>query len=147
MWLETADHGFLDSLNLICSFGLDIETVCHYSFHFSSFTNERTLLNGVLRINNLLPSCETSFVKLPYGDESFNSATNTPILNASIKYILSNKRFKWSAFIEFIIFYLCFDFWSYSLSLFVTFFISFFIRMYTHFKYLVILFFCLNCIL
>ena len=41
-----------------------------------------------------LPSCETTFVKLPlYGDDSFDSATNTLILNASVEYILSSKRF------------------------------------------------------
>ena len=41
-----------------------------------------------------LPSCETAFVKLLlYGDDSFDSATNTLILNASLEYIFSSKRF------------------------------------------------------
>ena len=57
--------------------------------------NERTLVqNDVSRITkNTLPSCETAFVKLLYGDDSFDSATNTSILNASLEYILSSKRF------------------------------------------------------
>ena len=40
-----------------------------------------------------LPSCETAFVKLLYGDDSFDSMTNTLILNASLEYILSSNRF------------------------------------------------------
>ena len=89
-------HGFLDSLNPIYNCGLDIETTCHYLLHCPNFINERTLLlNDVSRITkDALPSCETAFVKLLlYGDDSFDSATNTLILNASIEYILSSKRF------------------------------------------------------
>ena len=58
--------------------------------------NERTLLlNDVSRIKkDTLPSCETAFVKLlSYGDDSFDSATNTLILNASLEYSSSSKRF------------------------------------------------------
>ena len=89
-------HGFFDSLNPICSCGLDIETTCHYLLHYLNFINERTLpLNDVSRITrDALPSCETTFVKLfLYGDNSFDSATNTLISNASVEYNLSSKRF------------------------------------------------------
>ena len=88
-------HGFLDSLNSICNCGLDIETTCHFLLHCPNFINERTLLlNDVSRITkDALPSCETAFVKLLlYGDDSFDSATNTLILNASLEDILSSKR-------------------------------------------------------
>ena len=76
-------NGFLDSLNPICNCGLDIET-CHFLLHCSNFINERTLLlNDVSRITrDALPSCETAFVKLLlYGEDSFDSATNTLRLN------------------------------------------------------------------
>ena len=89
-------HGFLDSLNPICSCGLDIETTCHYLLHCPNFINERALLlNDVSTITkDALSSCKITFVKFfLYGDDSFDSATNTLILNASVKYILSNKRF------------------------------------------------------
>ena len=58
-------HSFLDSLNPICSCGLDIETLCHYLLHCPNFINERTiLLNDGSRITkDALPSCETTFVK------------------------------------------------------------------------------------
>ena len=89
-------HGFLDSINPICNCGLDIETTCHFLLHCRSFINERTLLlNDISRITkDALPSCEAGFIKrLLYGDDSFDSATNTLILNASLEYILSSKRF------------------------------------------------------
>ena len=46
------------------------------------------------RPKEALPSYETTFVKLLlYGDDSFYSVTNTLILNASVEYILSSKKF------------------------------------------------------
>ena len=89
-------HGFIDSLNPICSCGLDIETNCHYLLHYPNFTNERsTLLSIVLTINkNSLTSCDTTIVKLLlYGDEYLDLETNTLILNASVDFIISSKRF------------------------------------------------------
>ena len=88
-------HGLLDSLNPICSCGLDIET-CHYLLHCPNFTNERsTPLNIVSTINkNSLTSCDTAIVKLLlYGHESLDLETNTLILNASVDFILSSQRF------------------------------------------------------
>ena len=91
------DHKFkydvLDSLSPICSCGLDIETTCHYLLYCPYFINERTLLLiDVPRITkDALPSCETTFVKLLlYGKDSFDPATSTLILNASVNHILSN---------------------------------------------------------
>ena len=89
-------HSFLDLLNPICNCGLDIEITCHFLLHCPNFINERTLLlNDVSGITkNTLPFCETAFIKLLlYEDDSFDSATNTLILNASLEYILSSKRF------------------------------------------------------
>ena len=87
-------HGFLDSLNPVCNCGLDIESTCHFLLYCPNFVNERTLLlNDVSRITkDALPTCETAFIKLLlYGDDSFDSATNTLILNAYLEYILSSK--------------------------------------------------------
>ena len=105
-------HGFFDSLNPICSCGLDIETMCHYLLHFPNFINERILfLNDVSGITkDDLPSCETTFVKLLlYDNDSLVSATNTLILNASVKYILSSKRLYYGPLLQhFFYHYLCF---------------------------------------
>ena len=88
-------YGFLDSLNPIFNYGLDIETTCHFLLDSPNLINERTLLmNDVARITkDVLPYCETALVKLLlYSDNSFDSATSTLILNASLEYILSSKR-------------------------------------------------------
>ena len=69
--------------------------------------NERTLLlNDVSRITkDSLSSCESTFVKLLiYGDDSFASAINTFILNASVECILSSKRFDGALLYIFVIY-------------------------------------------
>ena len=99
--------GFLDLFNPICSCGLDTETTCHCLLHCPNFKNERTvLLNDVSSITkDELATGETIFVKLLlYGDDSFDSATNTLILNASDEYISSSKRFDGPLFIDFFIY-------------------------------------------
>ena len=89
-------HGFLDSVNPVCSCGLDIETTCHYLLHCPNFTNERSvLLNNVSTINkNSLTTCGATIVKLLlYGDELLDLVTNTLSLNATVDFILSSKSF------------------------------------------------------
>ena len=88
-------HGFLDSLNPISSCGLDIETTCHYLLRCSNFINEKTLpLTNVLRITKDKYHCGITVIKfLLYGDNSLDSVTDTLILNASVGFILSRKRF------------------------------------------------------
>ena len=53
------------------------------------------LLNNVSGLTkDKLLSCDTSFTKLSlYGDDSLEVVTNTVILNASVNFILSSKRF------------------------------------------------------
>ena len=87
--------GFLDSLNPICSCGLDVETTYHYLLHCPNFTNERSILSIVSTVNeSSLTSCDASIVKVLFnGDESLDLETNTLILNATVDFILSNKRF------------------------------------------------------
>ena len=50
-----------------------------------------TLLLNESRITKYgLPSCETTFASFFYDDDSFDSATNTLILNRSVAYILKD---------------------------------------------------------
>ena len=89
-------HRFLDSLNRICSSGFDIETTSHFLLHCQNFINERSLhLNNVSGLTKeKLPSCDTSVIKLfLYGDDSLDLVTSTLILNASVDFISSSKRF------------------------------------------------------
>ena len=59
-------------------------------------TNGRSILLKIVSTidESGLTSCDTSFVKLFLnGDESLDLETNTPMLNATIGFILSSKRF------------------------------------------------------
>ena len=63
-------HGFLDSLNLICSCGQDIETSTNFLLHCSNYSNERlTFLNIVRNIDsNILNKNDLKVTEtLPYG--------------------------------------------------------------------------------
>ena len=59
-------HGFLDSINPICSCGFNIETTCHFLLLWPIFINERSLLlNDVSRlIKEKFPSFNNSVIKL-----------------------------------------------------------------------------------
>ena len=62
--------------------------MCYFLLNCLNLINERTLLlYDESRITkDALPSCETAFVKLfLYEDDSFDSVTNTLILNASLE--------------------------------------------------------------
>ena len=55
----------------------------------------RTLLSTLVNIdNNLLDLCEPVLIRtLLFGSNSFDTDANTNVLNATIEYILSTKRF------------------------------------------------------
>ena len=90
-------HSFQDSLNPFCSCGLDIESTGHYLLHCPTYiTERRTLLSTIENIdNNLLDVCEPVLIKtLLFGSNLFDSNANTNVLNATIEYVLSTKRFE-----------------------------------------------------
>ena len=90
-------HSFQDSLNPFCSCGLDIESTAHFLFHCPRYNTERrTLLSAIENIdNNLLDLCEPVLIKtLLSGSNSFDAIANTNVLNATIEYVLSTKRFE-----------------------------------------------------
>ena len=89
-------HNFQESLNPLCNCGHGIESTTHFFLHCPLFTNERyTLLSTLSSIDCTLLN-NTDFVltqTLLFGNLSFNSNKNLEILNATIGYILSTKRF------------------------------------------------------
>ena len=58
-------------------------------------TERHTLLSTVKNIdNNLLHLCESVLIRTPlFGSNSFDTNANTNVLNATIEYIISTKRF------------------------------------------------------
>ena len=90
-------HSFQDTLNPICACGSDIETPCHYFISCPIFDAERsTLLNNTRQIAPSILNLNHSQIThvLLYGDSSLKNETNTEILNSTMNYILSTKRFE-----------------------------------------------------
>ena len=90
-------HSFQDCLNPLCFCGNEIETSTHYDLlHCPTYTNERmTLLNKTKSINCSILEFSDAVVKkiLLFGDNTLSDSCNTLILNSTIDYIISTKRF------------------------------------------------------
>ena len=89
-------HNFLDCLNPICCCGKDIETTVHYLLHCPIFSDERSIFFNNFRSidENVLSGSDSRISEtLLFGISSFNDTKNTAILNTTIDYILSTKRF------------------------------------------------------
>ena len=89
-------YNFLDRLNLICCWDKDIETTVLYLFHCPNFSDERSIfLNNLRSIDeNVLSGSDSGISEtVLFGIFSFNDTKNTSILNTTIDYILSTKRF------------------------------------------------------
>ena len=90
-------HNFQDSLNPLCNCGLITETTSHYLLHCPLFADERkTFLSNIKSINHkfLEQNDSTLTQTFLYGDPASSVETNTLILNATIQYVLSSKRFE-----------------------------------------------------
>ena len=89
-------HSFQDTLNPLCSCGLDIETTFHYFLHFPLLHAERSaLLNNINEIDRTIFNKSDSVVTriLLYGNKSFKEEVNLLILNATIDFVLLMNRF------------------------------------------------------
>ena len=90
-------HSFQDSLNPFCSCGKgEVETSSRYLLHCSNYSEERlALLNTIRNIDmSILQLSDSKFTSvLLFGDTSFDNSKNTFILDATIDYIISTRRF------------------------------------------------------
>ena len=89
-------HSFQNSLNLFCSCGLDNESTAHFLLHCPKYiTERRTLMSTIENIDNsLLDLCEPVLIRtILFSSNSFYTDANTNVLNATIEYIFSTKRF------------------------------------------------------
>ena len=89
-------QNFQDSVDPFCSCGNDIESIVHFFLHCPNFTTQRqTLLNKLKSIkSSIMVENENSVVRtLLFGRPDFNYSTNKEIINATISFILTTKRF------------------------------------------------------
>ena len=88
-------HNFLDCLNPIYSCGLGIESTSHFLLHRPTFNDKQyTLLSTLNKFNfKLLELTKSSSSQtLLYVNTLFDKEKNTPILDATIEYILPTER-------------------------------------------------------
>ena len=88
-------YSFQGSSNPLCFCSLDVESTICYFLHYSPlFTIERnSLQNTISQIHSkLLDSNESNFIQ-HFGNPSRDTKTNTENLNATVKYVLTTKRF------------------------------------------------------
>ena len=94
-------HSFQDSLNPLCKCGAEVESTSHFLLHCPIHNNDRSsLLSTIRNIDcKLLEITDSSLTQtLLYGNPSFDIITNSLILNATIDFILSTKRFEETLF-------------------------------------------------
>ena len=73
-----------------------VESAIHFFLHCPLYTNERrTLLNSLVNIDHtLLDNTNFSLTQiLLFGNTTFNAIENTKIINLTIDFVLSTKRF------------------------------------------------------
>ena len=90
-------RNFQNCLNPLCSCGSSIESTSHFLLHGPIFYDKRhTLLSTLNNIDSkILETNDSSMTQtLLFGSTSFDSETNTLVLNATIDYILSTERFE-----------------------------------------------------
>ena len=90
-------YNFQNCLNPLCSSGSSIESTYHFLLHCPIFHDKsHTLLSTLNNIDSKLLERNDSYLTqtLLFGSTSFDSETNTFVLNATIDYILSTERFE-----------------------------------------------------
>ena len=90
-------YNFQNCLNPLCSSGSSIESTYHFLLHCPIFHDKsHTLLSTLNNIDSKLLEPNDSYLTqtLLFGSTSFDSETNTFVLNATIDYILSTERFE-----------------------------------------------------
>ena len=94
-------NSFQDSLNPLCKRSAEVESASHLLLHCPIYNNDRSsLLSTIRNIDCKLLDITSSSLSqtLLYGNSSFDIITNSLILNATIDFILSTKRFEEALF-------------------------------------------------
>ena len=89
-------HNFQDSVDPICSCGIEIESTKHFLIHCINFSIQRkTLFDKLTELNiDVLTRNDDYIVKtLLLGQQDFDNATNKILLEATIDFITATERF------------------------------------------------------
>ena len=89
-------HGFLDTVDPLCSCSTAIKNTVHYCLHCHSFSTARnTFLNEIAIVDrSIIDQDEIKIIQtFLYGNPTYSVNDNKLVLDASIKFILETKRF------------------------------------------------------
>ena len=92
---------FQDSLNPLCKCGIKVESTSHFLLRCPAYNNDRSSLPSTIRNIDCksLENTDSSLTQtLLYGNPSLDIITSSLILNATIDFILSTKRFEVALF-------------------------------------------------
>ena len=95
-------NSFNDTVDPMCTCGLEQETTLHYLLHYNLYSVQRLELLGTacdLNLSLKSHSDENFLNVLLYGSEEFNCNMNKEILKAEIKFLKSSERFNDPPFI------------------------------------------------
>ena len=90
------NHNFLDTINPLCRCGSDIKTTLHFLLCCPKFMECRnTLLSEISEINSeLITRNDLALIEtLLFGDNLFSQYDNSGILDTTIAFIVTSKRF------------------------------------------------------
>ena len=100
MGLVTCEHKFKNNfqytLNPLCICGYYVENTCHFLLQCPNSLIERnTFLNKITNIDSdILNQADATITKASlFGNSKYSNEINLQILNASIDFILTSKRF------------------------------------------------------
>ena len=114
-------HNFQDSPNPLCKCSAEVESTSHFLLHCPVYNNDRSSLISTIRNIDckLLEITDSSLTQtLLYGNPSFDIITNSLILNATIDFILSTKRFEEAIFKRISNIHLVYSIWNIQLIYF-----------------------------
>ena len=94
-------HSFQDTLNIFCSWGLDVEANTPFFLYCPWFSNQRyTLLSSINDIDSSSTNTNDTTLThiLLFGKPSLDISANPLILNATMNYVISTNKFEVSLF-------------------------------------------------
>ena len=90
------NHGFLDTVNPMCSCSTEDESVSHYLLRCPNFIQQRVhLMNEIRRLNpNLLLEDDNVLSSiLLYGSSQLSNEINSAVIHLTIEYTHTSERF------------------------------------------------------
>ena len=96
-------HSFQDAINCLHKCGYKVESVVHFLLHHPLFTNERSTLFSTLHNpdSKLSENTDSPLTNiLLFSKECLDINQNTAILNSTMEFILSTRRFEEPLFIS-----------------------------------------------